>query len=342
MTADVLDETARWKAWRRGGVTATDVAAAVSGAYGGIYGVVADKLGIVTDDQPETDDQARGKKWEDPLAQAAEALTGYHVVYRQAWAEHPDHPRHRATIDGALAETPDPDPDRPGDILAGLETKTRRRGLDLPWDAWDAQVQWQMWVTGFPRVLALSGIIGHDTALDSLRMAWIDENFAKQAALVELADRILDHVDAGTLPDPADASALDVVKAVWARADDDPEPVDIEDLADVLDRYATLHASIAAAQAEHDQLAAVIRHRIGAQVEGHAPGWRVKVGRPAQKLTAETEALLFLRFPWLAVHPDTHQTELVRAKPIKKAVDAYREPVGARTLTVTRLEVPTP
>ena len=60
-----------WHGWRGKGITASDIARAVSGRYGGRFGVVADKLGLGEKQEPN-ERMARGLAWEDRIAGAVE------------------------------------------------------------------------------------------------------------------------------------------------------------------------------------------------------------------------------------------------------------------------------
>ena len=69
----VLDRTAdddtAWKEWRKAGITATDIADAANGTYGGAYAVVARKLDLLEPDA-ENDQMRRGHRWQPVIADA--------------------------------------------------------------------------------------------------------------------------------------------------------------------------------------------------------------------------------------------------------------------------------
>ena len=100
------DEHDEWLAWRKGGITATEVADAWCGTYGGAYTVVARKLGRIAPPQ-QTAAMDRGHRWQETVADAVHALTGQYVVGEETWCEHVDNARHRATVDGFLAPMAD-------------------------------------------------------------------------------------------------------------------------------------------------------------------------------------------------------------------------------------------
>ena len=65
---DLATDEDRWLDWRKGGITATDVADAAQGTYGGAYGVVARKLGLITVEQNNA--MRRGHIWQPRIADA--------------------------------------------------------------------------------------------------------------------------------------------------------------------------------------------------------------------------------------------------------------------------------
>lgn len=320
----------QWHAWRAAGVTASDIARARSGRYGGRYGVVTDKLGL-TPPTETTDVMRRGHRWEQAVADAVHTLTGLWVVGEQAWAAHPDHPTHRATIDGLLSPLAEATLD---DIVAGLEIKTHGTTVRPAWDYWAPQVQWQMHVTGTPRTLVAAAEIDDDRdELVALRLRWVDFDPFEVDDLVVLADELWGHVQAGTLPEPDAASALEVVKAVHVEADGNADTVDLSDLADDVRRLGDIKAAVKAVTEERDLIEARIRDRLAATTKGTTPdGWRVSLSKPALVLTAYAEAEL------LAARPDLGRLVLDRDRAKELAPDLYeaaRQPVGARRLTVT-------
>jgi predicted phage-related endonuclease len=320
----------QWLQWRREGITASDIARARSGRYGGAYGVVADKLGFTAASET-TDQMRRGLRWEGSIADAVHALTGMHVVGEQAWCQHPDYDNHRATVDGFLSPLAHATLD---DCSAGLEIKTHGTGVKAAWDYWAPQVQWQMHVTGTPRTLVAAAEIRDDRdELVALRLRWVDFDPMDVDDLVVLADEMWCYVQAGTLPEPDTASALDVVKAVHVAADDDADTVDLADLADDVRRLGEIKAAVKTVTDERDLLEARIRDRLAAATKGATPdGWRISLSKPALVLTAEAEAEL------LAARPDLGRLVLDRDKAKDIAPDLYeaaRQPVGARRLTVT-------
>ena len=333
-TLERPDEDQAWLEWRRGGITASDIAAAASGRYGGAYGVVATKLGLLPPKE-YTPRMARGHAWEDRIASAAEILTGLHIVGEQTWCQHKDRPEWRATIDGFAAPIEAPTID---DVTHVLEIKTRGIEVRPAWDYWASQIQWQMLVTGVDRAILAELVIDDAQGFDGgivtpdLRLHLIEADPMAQADLASLADRLAAHVADGTLPDPDDPSHLDIVKSVTATVDEDAETVDLTDLADVVERFDELKAAISTATAEQKLLEARIRAAVGEATTGRTDRYTVSVSRPTKVRTDAGNAA------FLAAHPDLAkpvEIDTARARKEAKAdFDAIpREAIGARKIT---------
>lgn len=333
MTAD----EAGWLEWRRGGITGTDIARWWTGQYGGAYGAVADKLGRGLP-QETTPQQARGKAWEDRLARLAETATGLHAHAtgeHQVWAEHPDHPHHRATPDGLLSEAPDVW--TAADLAGALETKTRAVGVTPNRDYWTAQIQWGLHVSGLPWCLLVDATIDDvDDRLVAVRLDRIDADPFVQDQLVAGAEWLWAHVQAGELPPPDAPSALDYVKLHHQQADDQAGTVEFADLDLVaaVHRYAEIGAAVKAVTDERDQLAATLRHALAGATKAVTPdGWRVSLSAPSRILTPEARDAL------AAAHPDlvVTRTELDVDRLKTEHPDEYqaaKTPEGSRSLRV--------
>jgi predicted phage-related endonuclease len=315
----------QWHEWRSGGIGASDVAAAAQNLYGGAYRVVAGRLGLVA--TASTSAMDRGHRWEQRIADLVQIATGAHVVGEQTWCQHGDRPRHRATVDAFLADTHET---TIGDVIGVLEIKTRGRGRRAPWSYYGDQVQWQMHVTGTARALVATAEVDDlDDSLIGLDLRWIDRDDDRIGDLVTIADRLLEHIDSGTLPEP-DAEALDIVRDVNRHADPDADLVVMDDLEQLVARREEIRQAVKAADDEAGTIEAMILHRLGSATVGRAGRWRVKLSAPAMVLTADAEADL------LAERPDLGRIVLDRNK--AKADGAYGrfvQPVGARRLTIT-------
>lgn len=320
-------DEAAWLAWRAEGITATDVARAVTGRYGGAYAVIAEKLGLV-ERGPVTEVMQRGHRWQQPIADAVHALTGLYVVGEETWCQHSADHWARATIDGFLAQTAEATPD---ELLGVLEVKTRGVGVRADWGYWTAQVQWQLFVTGLDRAVLADAVIDDTTdRVCSLHITEIEAD-PDSWTIYERAVGLWEHLQAGTLPDPNCPTALDAVKGVTRTADPDAETVDLSPIASDVARFVEIKAAVKAAEDERDELEARIRAAVGRATVGVCDGARVSISRPSLVLTKEAEATLLGDFPHLA------KTVLDRDRAKAEApelYDALRQPIGARRLTI--------
>ncbi len=321
------DETA-WLEWRRAGITATEVADAANGTYGGAYAVVGRKLGIVP--APDVNDaMTRGHRWQPRIADAVHHLTGLYVVGEETWCEHSIHPAWRATVDGFLAPTPEATLD---DVVGVIEVKTRGLYVHPPRARWEDQVQWQMLVTGTTyAVIAEAAIDDTDDTLHSLHLTRLTADPLRQAILQDVAEDMLAHIAAGTMPDPDTPSALPVVKSATGNADPDADEVDLTDLADDVRRFGDIKAAVKAVTDERDTIEARLRARIGDATRGTCDGFTVSVSKPALVLTGDAEAEL------LEARPDLGRTVLDRDKAKAEAPELYeasRRAAGARRITI--------
>ena len=325
---------ADWHAWRRGAdlvdgcaITASNIARAASGMYGGAYGVVAEHLGLI-EREGTNEAMERGHRLEPTVTTAAEVLTGLHIVGEQTWCQHPEHPEWRATVDGFASPSPAPTID---DCTHVVEVKTRNAVRHPPWDYWNAQVQWQMLVTGIPDALLAEAVYDDaEERVRALRLHLIPADELAQIDLMDLAEFLLGHMRAGTTPDP-DAGALDLVKAATHVADPDAAVVDLTDHAADVARLAELRQSIKADEAAAKEIEARIRNLVGEATRGVCDGWELTISKPRRTLTPDGERAL------LEAHPGLGKTVLDRdlAKAQAKAeYEAALSPVGARSLTI--------
>lgn len=319
-------DEAAWLAWRRAGITATDVAEATDGTYGGAYSIVANKLGLLPP-VATTPAMNRGHRWQATIADAVHTLTGWFIVGEETWCEGND-TRWRCTVDGLLADQPEATSDQ----LAGvLEVKTVGAGTKHSLERWQHQVQWQLLVTGLQyAVLAVATIDDGDDTCTSLRLHRIEADQLHQQMLTGVAEFLWEHMERRELPDP-DGNALETVKRVWSSADSTADPVNLDELADELARLQHIKQQIKNLQTEADAIEALLRARVATATTGSAPGWLVKVSEPAAQLDADAEAELLDQFPHLAV------TKLDRTRAKKELGELYTSrcaPTGARRLTI--------
>lgn len=383
MTATQADSHQEWLDWRMGGVGASDVAAAATGRYGGATKAVAARLGIEADEITlELAD--RGHRWEEPIVDMIRMATGFHVVGEQTWLEHPDNRRRRATVDGFLAVQPELPID---DVSAVLEIKTRQPFAPWPWDYWTAQTQVQMDIAGLDRCLLAIATI--DQVLDSttlelseqmvdLKLRWIDADPLAQADLALVAEQLLDQIDAGVLPEPVDHLALPYVAEANRIAaapipcgacdgtgkdgrrrclecdgkGGHPVTADIDDLADLIERYDELTDAAQRADEERKTARARLIHRMGAATEAVTTdgAWRVRLGVPKRELTRDGEDEFIARYcmhrPDCPPDCDRHRPDLLDARlnttiAIQEGygdeLDEAKHPTPVRRLTIKRL-----
>lgn len=326
---DTTAERPGFAEFRAGGVFSTAVADAYAGTYGGAYNAVARKLGLTAPIE-QTDRMARGLRWELRLADLTHAATGLYVHGEQMWTKHRDHDHHRAIVDGFLHEQAEVSMD---DLDTLVQFKTTGIGARLPWERTVANCMWEIHCTGALRSLLVHATIDDDTdTLTGVRFTWIERDDFLIGTLVELAEMMWAHIQAGTLPDPDCPSALDTVKEVNAIADPDAATVDLTDMAEDLRRFTEIKAAVKAVEDERDRLEATIRNRLGAATKGTADGVIVSLSKPRAVFTPEAETA------FLDIHPDA-PTKTVLDRTAAKAIDKqlYAElsqPIGARALTI--------
>lgn len=287
------EEEADWLAWRKKGITASNVASDLTGKYGGAYGVVADKLGLA---QPEVKkaqqgDYDRGHAWEPKLTKIVEILTPYLVVGAEARIEG-SNPIHRCTPDGFLIdpETLEAAGGVPSVELcdAGVEFKTVRSGQDWQWDYWKAQIQWQMHCSGMRQTLLVVAVTDHDNeglAGGGIRPFWIERDDDMIAFLVELADAMWAQVQTGELPVPDTASALPLVRWQTRFADSKSTKVDLSEHAELLERILAIKDSTSAAKKEREHKQAVLTAVMGGATFGETATATVTYSEPNAKGT---------------------------------------------------------
>lgn len=326
------DPDAAWHAWRSQGIGASDLARAATGSYGGTYAVVAQKRGLLPE-QETTAQMNRGHRWEQPIADAVHALTGLYVVGEQMWCEWQTNPKVRATIDGMLAHEPETSID---DVIANLEIKTVGVGVKWNRDYWQAQIQTQMLVTGLTQTCLAIAVIDDTTdQIVRIQLEWIEADTFQQSLLIDLANNILDHIDNETLPDPDTGSALETVKLVTANARPEAPTVELDDITDELAEYGRTKQAVKDVTGRLNELEALIKHRLGEHTKGEADGWRVSFSKNSMVVPPDqAEALL-------EAHPEIGKTVLDRDLAKTYCPDEYeaaRRPIGARRMTIKQLE----
>lgn len=320
------EQEQQWHRWRREGITATDVADAANGTYGGAYGVVARKLGRI-EPEPENERMTRGHRWQPVIADAVHVLTGLFVVGEEAWCQSTENGTWRATVDGFLAESPEVSIE---DVIGVLEVKTRGVGTRPNRDRWSDQVQWQLLVTQLDRaVIAEATIDDESDEAVGLHLTRVEADPDRQALLIDVAERLWSYVSSDTLPDPDSPDALPIVKAVNAEADPDADTVDLSDLAAEVARFNAIKDAERSVKAERELIEARIRDAVGYSTRGACEGFTVSVSKPRMVVPDDVAA------EFLSGHPDLGRVVLdIDAVKAAGLYDDLRRPIGARTLTV--------
>ena len=324
-----------WLTWRRGGFGASDAASVATGSYGGLFAVVADKLGLEGGKEIDQDLADRGHRWERPIADAVRALTGYYVHGEQLLVEAADDKRHRCTLDGLL----DPRPEIAGidDAEALLEIKTKGLNVKANWAYYRTQPQWQMHVTGKQRAVLVVATIDDTTdTCTGMHLEVIERDDYLIGHLIDIADHALLCVEAGELPDPDAATDLELVREINGlihpdRQDGPP----IDELDDDLGRWLALKAAAKDITGELNGIEGRIRHHMGDSLKATSTRYRLKVGEPIWKFTKDSEAAA------LATHPEHSKTVLDRTA-FKEAepglYDELKRPTTDRRITVKEIE----
>jgi hypothetical protein len=325
------DEQAAWHAWRGEGWGASDIAAAWTGKYGSAYRVVAEKSGrLQREPDPRAEERMeRGKTYERVMVPMVELATNWYVVGQQDQREHEMQPRWRCTVDGYLAESIQSAP------IALVEFKTHGVDVRPAWAYYEAQVQWQMLVTGHDLAfLAVATVDDSTGRMVGFRLAEVPVDPLHQAALIALADQLEDHLAAGTLPEPDGTDlATEAVRRVTYTNAPEPIAVDLSDIESEVRRYIEVKEAMATAKTEQAHLENVLRDRIGLNARGVAGKWVVTYSKPRRVMNEERV---------LAAYPQLAKTVLDRPAAdralTKDELDGFREPIGARTISVRRLK----
>lgn len=190
-----------WRAWRAGGLGASEVACVLGiSPFGSPWSVFALKTGITPDDEIDSRAFRIGHLLEDDAAELFHEETELHVVGEQTWCTHQTEPWLRATPDGLVAESAE---SSIADALGVFEVKTSRDSAKQ-WEEsipnhYQAQVQAQLAVTGMPRAW-----LGVWHPFYDFRVYTLERNEADIALIVDRCRTFWhDHVLTGT-PPPAD------------------------------------------------------------------------------------------------------------------------------------------
>lgn len=272
-----------WLDWRRQGITATDVVKIAGlSRYGGPYSVWLDKRGELPDlgDNPKL---SFGRYWEAAANRALEDQTGLHVLGEQTWCSHVTERWARATPDGFIAEHPDA---TIADALGVVEHKSFNiiSGDGLLPDV-EAQVQWQLYVTGMQHAW-VTGLIGRQFVW---RLVERDEDDIAWLVSVAKAFRAR-HIDGDEIPE-ATAADLEALGALPAASPDEVTTLPAEIVNDV-DALREAKEELSAVKARVDALEARIKQALGqASVGTTNTGSPLVTWRMQSRQTIDTKKL---------------------------------------------------
>lgn len=289
------DRTA-WLEWRRQGLGSSDVAAILGlSRWGSPWSVWAEKVGLTQPDEHDTAAMEFGRRAEPMVGPWFEDITGYYLAGEQTWAEHPADPWKRATVDAFVLATPD---DGLANAFAVAEIKTTSSSPEAWADevptAYQAQCIWHAVVTGHRTIFLPTLHLAYGRP--DLRVYELDVSAEEMEFVVERATAFWHkNVLAGDPPEPDGHPATTAAIAeAYALADEDAAPVDLGDMAGVINDYR--EAKRAAKEAKEwadvmgNQLRAALANRQVGQVQGSdAVTWK-------QSKTVDVEQLL-------AAHP---------------------------------------
>jgi len=277
-----------WLDWRREGIGASDVAALCGlSPWSSPTAVYLEKTGQILG-QDETEPMRWGKLLEGAIAAEFSERTGYWVAGEQTWCEHPSHPHHRATVDGFVVGMGESLSLSIDEALGVLEIKTTsmKRWDEIPDHAY-IQGQWQMWVTGKPKVWYA---VLHNGRYLAIHDAERDD--ALIADLVEIVDEFWERVLTLSPPPidhlPATADAL-----ARAYAETDPSKVvDLEpDLAELIAVRAGLKREIADLEDRVRHIENRWKSALGDAELGIYDGRRVLTWTPVSRRSYDTKGL---------------------------------------------------
>lgn len=286
-TAVDLDAHEAWTRWRAGGLGGSDVADVVGLGYGSRWALWADKSGL-GQPEPPPDRESRwrfGHDLESILAVRFHERTDLWVAGEQTWCEHPEHDWCRATVDGFVVESPD---SGPAGALGVFEAKTDHAGTSV-WDeippGYQAQGQWQMFVTGLDRVWF--GVFHRHR----FRTYVLERDDADIRFLFEAATAFWhDHVLTGVPPEVDGSNATkEALNAAW-RAEAAAE-VDIDHVADALTELRAVKADIKPLEKRRQALENELKAALGEATVGLVDAEPQCTWNEQPKTTIDADAL---------------------------------------------------
>lgn len=325
MTALAIRQgTDAWLEYRRAHITATD-AAIIAGETGSAIDLWALKRGLV--EEPAVDPDSRllmddGLAIQPFLLDAYARRTGNKVREVHNVRQSDDWPVASCSPDGEVIGE-----------LVGIEAKMSTAGKwrtseDVPGDVL-AQVQWQMYVTGWLRVDVVALVYGRVRVIEVMRdPEYIDD-------LLALARQFHGWVISGERP-PLDGSenARRVLAALYPRNDGTL----LDAPADVLALIRDIDAAKAEVKGSED-LIATMENTLRALI-GDADGFAGEWGRVTWKGTRQTDWLSLAReldppADLVAMHTSTNWKAVAETlRPRKEAIARHSSPTGSRRIDI--------
>lgn len=303
-------DRASWLEWRRGGIGGSDIAAIVGlSPWASKYSVWVDKLGLVPA-TPENDAQSHGRYAEHAIKAWFEDTQGLHVIGEQRWCSHASLPWARCTPDGFLTEgninvTTFGDPVAvymrddgttcSADPVGLVEFKVsdfKRWDDGIP-DHYQAQAQWQMFVTGLSVVVFA---VMHGKRFERYDLERDDDDIAYLRDAAEAFWH--DHVVTGQAPatDGSNATTYALNHRWRPERHDDAVDLDKQQIMVIEELRYSRSERIWWEQRE-ETLTNQVKELLGEHTVGRVDGKDAVTWRPSQTNRIDTKALR-------AAHPD--------------------------------------
>lgn len=278
--------TAEDRAWRREGLGASDIAALLGlSPWESPFGLWADKVGLLPDDEDDREDFDFGHFMELAVGPWFEKKTGLHVACQQLKLAREDVAWQRCILDGRVFES------AASEVapLGGLEIKTA-----YDWRSWDeipahyqCQAQWQMHVDDLERVWFATL---HGRRLETYVLERDQHDI--DLLVAEATEFWNEHVVAGVPPDVDGSDAtLDALKAVYPQHVDD-KAVDLDpDTAACVDLLKAAKVDKAVAEQRENEAKAQLQAALGDAEAGLVGGERVVSWRTQSARRLDGKAL---------------------------------------------------
>lgn len=260
MTRMPLQRTPEWYAARREGITATDIPAILGlSRYKSEGDVAREKL------TGETIETTAAQERRFRLGRTLEdAIAAEDVVEHGIPVERVRRLRRSKTIPWALASLDGVRVGEPKTVVE-IKTSTSPRWDDgLPQDV-EAQVRWQMGVTGYPRGHVVALRYGRDIVCHD-----VEHDEATWQQLVEIAEDFRSRLAAGGPFAESRASG----RRAWPR-DDGSEVTADDEVREAVETLFAVRGSLSRLGETEDALIAAIQARMGPASVMIGPGWRI-------------------------------------------------------------------